>query len=118
MKYQQFIEYARAHYNNGGGAICECWAESDFDEYVSEFGTMTKKRADALFGLYAAKQSEIENAFRDDYSDTDEAAQLEESTEEFDQYADEFEFYNTESEYPDEWDDLWADRAYSVGACY
>ena len=52
MTYQELQTLALAHYNQGGDAVVECWEESDFNEYVAEFGEMTHEAALALFRMY------------------------------------------------------------------
>jgi len=49
MNYEELIEYARKHYNRGGDSVYECWDERTFNEYVKEFGPITKRDALGIF---------------------------------------------------------------------
>ena len=49
MTYEEFVEYAKKYYNNGGDTYYECWGQREFDEYVKEFGPMTKSKALSMF---------------------------------------------------------------------
>ena len=49
LTYEELMEYAKAHYNKGGDGVYECWDERTYNEYVSEFGPITKRRALAMF---------------------------------------------------------------------
>lgn len=60
MTYKEFIEYALQHYTKGGDGFYECWDERTFNEYVSEFGSITKRQALAMFRL----EREIERDMR------------------------------------------------------
>ncbi len=51
MTYGELMDYAKAHYAKGGDSIYECWDERTFDEYVREFGPITKRRALDMFRL-------------------------------------------------------------------
>lgn len=52
MTYKELIAWGMKHYNEGGDVFVECWAESDFNEYVREFGPMTEKTARSLANMY------------------------------------------------------------------
>lgn len=52
LTYEEFMEYARKHYNRGGDGCFECWDRRVFDDYVKECGAMTKSRALDLFRQY------------------------------------------------------------------
>lgn len=49
MTYKEFIEYAKKYYDKGGDGYYECWDERAFDEYVDQFGEITKGRALEMF---------------------------------------------------------------------
>jgi hypothetical protein len=51
LNYEEFIEYARQHYNRGGDSVYECWDERTFNEYVEQFGPITKKKALGMFRI-------------------------------------------------------------------
>lgn len=49
LTFEEFIEYAKKHYNKGGDGFVECWEKRDFDEYVRMFGGITKRKALQMF---------------------------------------------------------------------
>lgn len=49
MTYEEFMELAKQNYCNGGDGYYECWDEAVFEEYVSLFGPITKRKAKAMF---------------------------------------------------------------------
>lgn len=49
MTYDELMEYALKHYNNGGDCVYECWDQKTFDDYVKQFGPMTKSKALKMF---------------------------------------------------------------------
>lgn len=49
LSYDEFIEYAKKHYNKGGDVFVECWEKAEFDNYVSAFGAVTKSKALKMF---------------------------------------------------------------------
>ena len=51
LTYEEFMEYAKAHYNRGGDGFFECWEQSEFDYYVKEFGPITKRKALEMFRI-------------------------------------------------------------------
>lgn len=51
LNYEELIEYAKQHYTTGGDGIYECWDEQVYNEYIKEFGPITKKRALEMFRL-------------------------------------------------------------------
>ena len=51
MTYEELIEYAKQHYDKGGDGVYECWDRKTFDEYVEEFGPITKSKALEMFKL-------------------------------------------------------------------
>lgn len=52
MTYKELMAWGMKHYNEGGDVFVECWEESDFNEYVREFGPMTEKAACSLASIY------------------------------------------------------------------
>ena len=59
MTYEELIEYARKHYNRGGDGIFECWDERTYNEYVKEFGPITKRKALAMFKDWYEHEREL-----------------------------------------------------------
>lgn len=49
LSYEELMEYARKHYNKGGDGVFECWDERTYNEYVAEFGPITKRKALGMF---------------------------------------------------------------------
>lgn len=45
MTYDELMTFALENYSKGGDSIYECWDESTFNEYMQEFGPITKKKA-------------------------------------------------------------------------
>lgn len=58
LTYEEFIEYARKHYDRGGDAYFECWDRRTFDEYVRLFGPVTKRKALEMFRFDRAMEKE------------------------------------------------------------
>ena len=57
LTYKEFMELALEHYNEGGDCVYECWEEYQFDDYVKEFGSISKEKAMKLFSLYKSMRS-------------------------------------------------------------
>lgn len=51
LSYEEFMEYAKAHYNKGGDGYYECWDRFAYDRYVKDFGPITKRKALKMFKL-------------------------------------------------------------------
>lgn len=51
LGYEELIEYAKKYYNKGGDGIYECWDRKTYDEYVRQFGPITKAKAREMFKL-------------------------------------------------------------------
>ena len=51
LTYEELMDYALAHYSRGGDATYECWGRKEFDEYVKEWGPITKRKALEIFRL-------------------------------------------------------------------
>lgn len=49
LTYDELMDYAKKHYYKGGDATYECWDERTFNEFVKEFGPITKSRALSMF---------------------------------------------------------------------
>lgn len=57
LTWKEFYDLALRNYAHGGDGVVECWDESTFDEYVQEFGPITKESAMKMFNT----QEEIWN---------------------------------------------------------
>lgn len=63
LTYKELIDLALKHYTVGGDSIYECWDEKVFNEYVKDFGKITKTKALEMFKLqYEADQEHFEAA--------------------------------------------------------
>ena len=51
VTYEELIELARKHYNEGGDGIVECWDRDTYDTYVELFGPISKRPAMRLIRL-------------------------------------------------------------------
>ena len=51
LTYEKLIAFAKEHYCEGGDAVYECWEKYQFDDYVKEFGPITKKVALDIFRI-------------------------------------------------------------------
>lgn len=49
LTYEEFQAYAMKHYSKGGDAFVECWDERTFNDFVDQFGIITKQRALDMF---------------------------------------------------------------------
>ena len=49
LSYEELMDLARANYSKGGDTVYECWDRRTFDEYVKEFGPITKSKALKMF---------------------------------------------------------------------
>ena len=87
LTYEELIELAKKHYNEGGDGVYECWDKMVFDSYVKLFGPLTEKKALAMFGLDKEIEEE-EEAARRYYSGED----YREDTVESDEYQEEDEY--------------------------
>lgn len=59
LTYQELMELAKQHYNEGGDATYECCDERWFNDYVEQFGPMTKKIALNMFKIDKARYAMI-----------------------------------------------------------
>lgn len=60
MTYEELIQFALENYSKGGDSVYECWDEQAFNEYVQEFGPMTRKKALEMFDLNAVIWNEMQ----------------------------------------------------------
>lgn len=60
LSYEEFIQYAKDHYDKGGDGYYECWDRMIFDEYVKEFGGITKRQALGMFRMEYSIRKEYE----------------------------------------------------------
>lgn len=49
LTYNEFMALAMQSYDHGGDSYVECWDERTFDEYVAQFGQITKAKALKMF---------------------------------------------------------------------
>lgn len=49
LTWEEFYKLALQNYEKGGDGVVECWDENTFNEYVAEFGPMTRKKAMDMF---------------------------------------------------------------------
>ena len=49
LTFEELWELAQKYYTKGGDSIVECWDKNTFNDYVKEFGPITKKDALAMF---------------------------------------------------------------------
>ena len=73
LTFDEFQAFAMNHYNSGGDSVVECWDEQAFDEYVKEFGPITKKDALSIFCMYNSVYGDIRG-----YADLDESKSIKE----------------------------------------
>lgn len=59
LTYEELMALAKEHYNEGGDQTYECCDERWFNDYVSMFGPMTKKKALEMFRLDKARYDDI-----------------------------------------------------------
>lgn len=56
LTYAEFMALAQENYCKGGDCVVECWDEVEFNDYVKEFGPITKEKAYSIFRLYASRR--------------------------------------------------------------
>lgn len=49
ISYEEFTQLAKANYEKGGDVFYECWDERVFNNYVTNFGVITKTEAKRMF---------------------------------------------------------------------
>ena len=59
LTYEDLMELAKKHYNEGGDQTYECCDERWFNDYVSMFGPITKKKALEMFRIDKSKYDDI-----------------------------------------------------------
>ena len=59
LTYEELMNLAKEHYNEGGDQTYECWDEKWFNLYVELFGPMTKKIALDMFRMDKARYDDI-----------------------------------------------------------
>ena len=59
LTYEELMDLAKQHYNEGGDQTYECWDKTTFNYYVELFGPMTKKRALDMFRMDKARYDDI-----------------------------------------------------------
>lgn len=59
LTYEELIALAEKHYNKGGDVVVECWDRRQFDDYVGEFGPITRSDALALFRLNKSEERDM-----------------------------------------------------------
>lgn len=64
MTYEEFMEYAKAHYDKGGDATYECCDRKWFDDYVAQFGPITKKVALGIFRIDYQYEKEMRGMWK------------------------------------------------------
>ena len=60
LTYEEFIELAKENYEKGGDVYVECWERYQYEDYVKEFGTVTKTKANKMFRLQYEMEKEAE----------------------------------------------------------
>ena len=61
MTYKELMEFALLHYEEGGDFIYECWDERTFNDYVAEFGDISKSKALEIFKQLEERRQEIQS---------------------------------------------------------
>ena len=51
LTYEEFMKLSLEYYEKGGDGYYECWDKKQFDEYVAEFGAITKRKALKMYKL-------------------------------------------------------------------
>ena len=49
LTFEEFMALAKQHYERGGDAYVECWDRKTFDEYVGNWGNITRRKALKMF---------------------------------------------------------------------
>ena len=52
LTYNEMLVLAEENYYKGGDCFVECWTEEMFNNYVEEFGPVTKEKAMRMFEMY------------------------------------------------------------------
>jgi len=51
LNYKEFMELSLQYYNKGGDGYYECWDQQEFDNYVKQFGGITKNKALRMYRI-------------------------------------------------------------------
>lgn len=51
LNYDELMAFALENYTKGGDFVYECWGKREFNDYVKEFGPITKQEALNMFAL-------------------------------------------------------------------
>lgn len=49
LTYDELMKLAIENYSNGGDSTYECWDQRTFDDYVKQFGPITRAKALKMF---------------------------------------------------------------------
>ena len=60
MTYEELMEFALAHYEEGGDGVYECWDRRTYNEYVTELGAITEEKALKMFEEYSSIVAEYQ----------------------------------------------------------
>ncbi len=63
LSYEEVIALARENYNNGGDIVFECWDEKFYNDYVKEFGPISKEKLLSVFSTHKSVELEAEMLF-------------------------------------------------------
>ena len=63
LTYKELIDLAKKYYNRGGDGFVECWDEAMFNDYVKDFGPITKAKALRMFETNVETSYDIEYAY-------------------------------------------------------
>ena len=59
LTYEELMELAKQHYNDGGDQTFECWDKQFYNMYIEMFGSITKSKALAMFKRDKARYEDI-----------------------------------------------------------
>ena len=59
LTYEELMALALENYSKGGDATYECWDQQTFNDYVNQFGPMTKTKALKMFRNDKAQMDEM-----------------------------------------------------------
>lgn len=60
LTFEELMNLAKKHYNNGGDGVVECWDENTYNTYIDQFGPITEKVAFQIFGADADDRADAE----------------------------------------------------------
>ncbi len=58
LSFNEVMQYAGSNYYNGGDVISEHWDERTYNDYVKQFGPVTKRKLDKLFQQHKQELAE------------------------------------------------------------